>query len=52
MVTVFFYVQYGRTALMCAASEGRTEVVKYLIENTTVQVNIASTVSHLDVCVF
>ena len=41
------HVQFGRTALHDAAAEsGHTEVVKYLIENTTAQVNAKDRVSH------
>ena len=42
MYNVNFYshhVQDGKTALHFAAECGHTEVVKYLLENTTVQVN-------------
>ena len=41
--------QDGRTALHHAAESGHTEVVKYLIENTTAQVNAKDSVSH---CLF
>ena len=49
MYNVNFYshhVQYGKTALHRAAERGHTEVVKYLLENTTAQVNAKDYVSH------
>ena len=39
-------VQLGWTALMEAAHHGHTAVVKYLVEETTAQVNATSKVSH------
>ena len=44
------HVQYGQTALHFAAERGHTEVVKYLLENTTVQVNTKDKVSHGYTC--
>ena len=52
MYNVNFYshhVQNGRTPLHRAAGSGHTEVVKYLLENTTAQVNAEDNVSH---CLF
>ena len=49
MYNVNFYshhVQDVETALHCAAASGHTDVVKYLLENTTVQVNAKDDVSH------
>ena len=49
MYNVNFYshhVQGDKTPLHCAAERGHTEVVKYLLENTTVQVNAKAKVSH------
>ena len=49
MYNVNFYshhVQYDETALHHAAKCGYTEVVKYLVKNTTAQVNARDTVSH------
>ena len=49
MYNVNFYshhVQAARTALHRAAEGGHTEVVKYLLENTTAQVNTKDYVSH------
>ena len=40
------HVQADRTALHRAAEGGHTEVVKYLLENTTAQVNAEDDVSH------
>ena len=40
------HVQGDKTALHYAAEYGRTEVVKYLVENTTARVNARDTVSH------
>ena len=42
----YSHVQCGRTALIVAASNGRTDTVKYLVENTNVQVNATDNVSH------
>ena len=39
-------MQFGKTALIDAASEGRTDTVKYLVENTNAQVNATDNVSH------
>ena len=39
-------MQDGETVLMFAASKGRTDTVKYLVENTNVQVNATDNVSH------
>ena len=38
-------IQYDQTALHHAAIHGRSEVVKYLLENTTAQVNVKDKVS-------
>ena len=49
MYNVNFYshhVQGDRTALHHAAEHGHTELVKYLLENTTAQVNAKDRVSH------
>ena len=54
MYNVNFYshhAQDGKTALHYAAEGGHTEVVKYLLENTTAQVNAKNDVSHLKVFV-
>ena len=40
------HVQRGWTPLHLAAVRGHTEVVKYLLENTTAQVNVKDRVSH------
>ena len=40
------HVQYGESPLHCAARGGHTKVVKYLLENTTAQVNAKDKVSH------
>ena len=40
------HVQYGSTALMCAAVVGHTAIVQYLVERTTAQVNATNNVSH------
>ena len=40
------HVQRGWTPLHLAAVRGHTEVVKYLLENTTAQVNAKDRVSH------
>ena len=40
------HVQLGETALMRAAECGHTAIVKYLVEETTAQVNATSDVSH------
>ena len=40
------HVQDGKTALHRAIEHGRTEVVKYLLENATAQVNAKDNVSH------
>ena len=42
----FHHVQDDKTALHCAAEAGQTKIVKYLIENTTAQVNAKDRVSH------
>ena len=50
MYNVNFYshhVQDDETALHFAAAYGQTEVVKYLVENTTAEVNAKNRVSHL-----
>ena len=39
------HVQYGKTALHHAAEGGHTGVVKYLLENTTAEVNTKDRVS-------
>ena len=39
-------MQYGRTALITAAINCRTDAVKYLVENANVQVNATDRVSH------
>ena len=41
----FHHVQDGKTALHFAAEGGHTEVVKYLLENTTAEVNAKDRVS-------
>ena len=49
MYNVNFYshhVQYNATPLHRAAVSGNTEVVKYLLENTTTQVDAKNRVSH------
>ena len=49
MYNVNFYshhAQDGSTALHYAVRGGHTEVVKYLLENTTAQVNAKDDVSH------
>ena len=40
-------MQKGNTALMTAASNGHTKIVKYLVEETTVQINATNNVSHV-----
>ena len=40
------HVQLGWTALITAARCGHTAIVKYLVEETTAQVNATNTVSH------
>ena len=42
----FHHVQDSKTALHRAVERGHTEVVKYLLENTTAQVNAKDKVSH------
>ena len=42
----FHHVQDDKSALHCAAEAGQTKIVKYLIENTTAQVNAKDRVSH------
>ena len=39
-----FFAQLGYTALIWAANGGRTDVVKYLVEETTAQVNATNKV--------
>lgn len=39
-------VQFGQTPLMEAAHHGHTAIVKYLVEETTAEVNATSKVSH------
>ena len=43
------HVQIGMTALMRAANGGHTDIVQYLIERTTVQVNATNNVSHSNI---
>ena len=40
------HMQGGWTALMWAANGGHTDIVQYLIERTTAQVNATNNVSH------
>ena len=39
------HVQFGETALNAAAKNGHTDTVKYLLENTSVQVDVTDYVS-------
>ena len=40
------HVQNGWTALICAANRGHIDTVKYLVKETTANVNATSIVSH------
>ena len=40
------HVQDSKTALHRAAEDGHTKLVKYLLENTSAQVNVRNYVSH------
>ena len=46
------HVQYGWTALMKAAVYDHTAIVRYLVEETTAQVNATNNVSHIQCKVY
>ena len=44
LTCMVFFAQLGYTALIWAANGGQTDVVKYLVEETTAQVNATNKV--------